>query len=51
VTSRFLNVIQLFNGNIPLVALKMTAYKVGNDVALSFVKVLDERGRHANASL
>ncbi len=42
ITSRFLNVIQLFNGSIPLVALKMTAYKVGDDVALTFVKVLDE---------
>jgi predicted transport protein len=42
ITSRFLNVIQLFNGTIPLVALKMSAYKVGNDVALTFVKVLDE---------
>src|SRR5688572_21778504 len=29
ITSRFLNVIQLFNGSIPLIALKMTAYKVG----------------------
>ena len=26
ITSRFLNVIQLFNGAIPLIALKMTAY-------------------------
>jgi hypothetical protein len=42
ITSRFLNVIQLFNGAIPLVALKMTAYKVGDQVALTFVKVLDE---------
>jgi len=42
VTSRFLNVIQLFNGSIPLVALKMTAYRVGDGVALTFVKVLDE---------
>jgi hypothetical protein len=42
ITSRFLNVIQLFNGMIPLVALKMTAYKVGDDYALTFVKVLDE---------
>jgi hypothetical protein len=42
ITSRFLNVIQLFNGAIPLVALKMTAYKVGDDHALTFVKVLDE---------
>jgi hypothetical protein len=42
ITSRFLNVIQLFNGNIPLVALKMTAFKVNDAIALTFVKVLDE---------
>jgi hypothetical protein len=42
ITSRFLNVIQLFNGVIPLIALKMTAYKVGDKFALTFVKVLDE---------
>jgi hypothetical protein len=42
ITARFLNVIQLFNGAIPLVALKMTAYQVGNEYALTFVKVLDE---------
>jgi hypothetical protein len=42
ITSRFLNVIQLFNGHIPLVAIKMTAYKIENDYALTFVKVLDE---------
>jgi hypothetical protein len=42
ITSRFLNVIQLFNGAIPLIALKMTAYKVGDKYALTFVKVLDE---------
>jgi hypothetical protein len=42
VTSRFLNVIQLFNGYVPLIALKMSAYKIGDDVGLSFVKVLDE---------
>ena len=34
--------IQLFNGAIPLIALKMTAYKVGDQFALTFVKVLDE---------
>lgn len=42
ITSRFLNVIQLFNGNIPLIAMKVTAYKVGGEYALTFVKVLDE---------
>jgi hypothetical protein len=42
ITSRFLNVIQLFNGAIPLIALKMTAYRIGEEHALTFVKVLDE---------
>jgi hypothetical protein len=42
ITSRFLNVIQLFNGTIPLVALKMTAFKVSEAIALTFVKVVDE---------
>lgn len=42
ITSRFLNVISLFNGSIPLIALKMTAYKVGEQVFLTFVKVMDE---------
>lgn len=42
ITSRFLNVIQLFNGTIPMIALKMTVYKVDGDYALTFVKVLDE---------
>src|SRR5688572_15583345 len=42
ITARFLNVIQLFNGAIPLIALKMTAYRVGDQHALTFVKVLDE---------
>jgi hypothetical protein len=42
ITARFLNVIQLFNGAIPLIALKMTTYQVGTEYALTFVKVLDE---------
>jgi hypothetical protein len=42
ITARFLNVIQLFNGNIPIVALKMTAFKVNDAIALTFVKVLGE---------
>ena len=42
ITSRFLNVIQLFNGAVPLIALKVTAYKVGAEYALTFVKVIDE---------
>jgi len=42
ITARFLNAIQLFNGAVPLIALKMTGYKVGSEHALTFVKVLDE---------
>ena len=41
-TSRFLNVVSLFNGFIPLIAIQLNAFKVGNDIALAFTKVLDE---------
>ena len=41
ITGRFMNVISLFNGAIPLIALQMTATKHGNDINLSFVKVID----------
>ena len=35
--------IQLFNGNIPIVALQLAAYKMGNgELALIFTKVLDQ---------
>jgi hypothetical protein len=43
VTSRFLNVIGLFNGHIPMIALKMTALQIGDQLVLQFVKVVDER--------
>src|SRR5438876_1222417 len=42
VTSRFLNVIGLFNGTIPLIAIQMNALAKGDEVALVFTKVLDE---------
>jgi hypothetical protein len=43
ITSRFLNVISLFNGHIPLIAIKMTAHKIAEDeVSLTFTTVLDE---------
>ena len=42
ITSRFLNIINLFNGNIPLIALQMTAIETENGVGLNFVKVIDE---------
>jgi hypothetical protein len=43
VTARFLNVIALFAGSIPIVAIQLNALRVGNQVALDFVKVLDQR--------
>jgi hypothetical protein len=42
ITSRFLNVIGLFNGNIPLIAIQLTTYKNGDDYFLTFNKILDE---------
>jgi predicted transport protein len=42
ITSRFLNVISLFNGFIPLVAIQMKAIKLGDTVSLVFTKVLDQ---------
>jgi hypothetical protein len=42
ITSRFLNVIHLFNGIIPLIAVRMQAYEIGDGVALTFTKVIDE---------
>jgi len=42
ITSRFLNVISLFNGFIPLVAIQVAALRVGNHLTLQFTKVLDQ---------
>jgi hypothetical protein len=42
ITSRFLNVISLFNGFIPLIALQLNAFTIGENVSLVFTKVLDE---------
>lgn len=46
ITGRFLNVISLFNGAIPFIAIQMTALVLGDHVTLQFTKVLDviERG-------
>jgi hypothetical protein len=41
ITSRFLNVIGLFNGFIPLVALQMSALKFDDHISLVFTKVMD----------
>lgn len=42
ITSRFLNVISLFNGTIPLVAIQMNAVHLGGSVSLMFTTVLDQ---------
>jgi hypothetical protein len=41
ITSRFFNVINLFNQAIPIIALKMSAVKIGGQTALLFTNVLD----------
>ncbi|MDR1279125.1 MAG: DUF5655 domain-containing protein [Treponema sp.] len=42
ITSRFLNVISLFNGSIPLIAIQMNAVKIRDDISLIFTKILDQ---------
>lgn len=43
ITSRFFNVISLFNQNIPLIAIKVSAFEVNGKATLIFTKVLDYR--------
>ena len=42
ITSRFLNIISLFNGTIPLVAVQMKALKYGDKVSLIYTTVIDQ---------
>jgi hypothetical protein len=42
ITTRFLNIIGLFNGSIPLVAIQMRAFRLGENVSLLFTTVLGE---------
>jgi hypothetical protein len=42
VTSRFLNIVGLFNGYIPIVAIQMSALQIGEQITLSFTTVLDQ---------
>ncbi len=42
ITSRFLNVVSLLNGVIPLIAIRMSAYKIEGKYFLIFTKVLDK---------
>jgi len=45
ITSRFLNVVSLFNGTIPLIAIQMQALKVGDHLTIVFTRVMDELSR------
>lgn len=45
VTSRFLNVISLFNGTIPLIAIQMQALVIGDKTTVVFTTVMDELTR------
>jgi hypothetical protein len=42
ITSRFLNVMALLAGSIPLIALQMSALKIDDKVVLHFTRVLDQ---------
>ena len=43
ITSRFLNVIGLLAGTVPLVVIQLNALKVGDNIVLHFVRVIDQR--------
>ena len=43
VSSRFLNVITLFSGSIPIIAIQMSAITVEEKTALTFIRVIDSR--------
>jgi hypothetical protein len=43
ITSRFLSIIELFNGALPLIAIQLNAVRIGNTISLVFTTVLDER--------
>lgn len=45
ITSRFLNVISLFNGTIPLIAIQMQLIRIGQQTTLVFTTVLNEMSR------
>jgi hypothetical protein len=41
ITTRFLNVITLFSGSIPIIAIQVKAIGVGDNIGLTFVRVVD----------
>lgn len=51
INTRFLNVISLFNRQIPLIAIQVKAIEVNGVITLSFIKVLDEVPRRIEEEL
>lgn len=49
ITNRFFNVIYLMNRSIPIIAIKLDALKLGDDLILHFSKVLDTYEKPDNA--
>ena len=43
ITSRFFNVISLFNGHIPIIAIQVKALKIKDTISLFFTKILDSQ--------
>ena len=41
ITSRFLNVLSLFNGHIPMIIIQLNALQVDDKIVLNFVKIMD----------
>jgi hypothetical protein len=41
ITARFFNVIRLLNRAVPIIAIQLSAFRVGDDVVLQFTRVLD----------
>lgn len=44
ITGRFINVLSLFAGTVPLIAIQLSAIRVGDQIVLNFVRVLDRVG-------
>lgn len=42
ITGRFLNLLGLFAGTIPLIVIQLNALKIGNQIVLHFMKVMDQ---------
>lgn len=41
ITARFFNVIRLLNRAVPMIAIQLSAFRIGDEVVLQFVRVLD----------